>query len=161
MLIGLFLSSRFIGFFDCFSLLIPLIIDICDWYQWKALSRISITSTIMVSVNKHEEYFTFENISTLRLLICKVTKVICNLCLLTQRDNEEWRFCYETIVWRSLFREIHLTCRCESDSSYDPYAIKNQRKARNAPRMGYFVPKPLVGGFGCLELVLYGIRELA
>ena len=32
-----------------------------------------------------------------------------------------------------------------------PYAIKNQRKAR----------KPLVGGFGCLELVLYGIRELA
>ena len=32
-----------------------------------------------------------------------------------------------------------------------PYVIKNQRKAR----------KPLVGGFGCLELVLYGIRELA
>ena len=32
-----------------------------------------------------------------------------------------------------------------------PYAIKNQRKAR----------KPLVWGFGCLELVLYGIRELA
>ena len=29
--------------------------------------------------------------------------------------------------------------------------LKNQRKAR----------KPLVGGFGCLELVLYGIRELA
>ena len=37
------------------------------------------------------------------------------------------------------------------DSFSDPYAIKNQRKAR----------KPLVGGFGCLELVLYGIRELA
>ena len=28
-----------------------------------------------------------------------------------------------------------------------PYAIKNQRKAKNT--------------FGCLELVLYGIRELA
>ena len=42
-----------------------------------------------------------------------------------------------------------------------PYAIKNQRKARNAPSKGHFVPKPLVGGFGCLELVLYGIRELA
>ena len=41
------------------------------------------------------------------------------------------------------------------------YAIKNQRKARNAPSRGHFVPKPLVGGFGCLELVLYGIRELA
>ena len=28
--------------------------------------------------------------------------------------------------------------------------------------MGVFcVPKPLVGGFGCDELVLYGIRELA
>ena len=26
---------------------------------------------------------------------------------------------------------------------------------------GIFVPKLLVGGFGCLELVLYGIRELA
>ena len=27
--------------------------------------------------------------------------------------------------------------------------------------MGVFcVPKPLVGGFGCDELVLYGIREL-
>ena len=31
-----------------------------------------------------------------------------------------------------------------------PYAIKNQRGA-----------KTLVGGFGCEELVLYGIRELA
>ena len=37
----------------------------------------------------------------------------------------------------------------------------NQRKARNAPSRGHFVPKTLVGGFGCLELVLYGIRELA
>ena len=27
--------------------------------------------------------------------------------------------------------------------------------------LGYFVPKPLVGGFGCLELCVYGIRELA
>ena len=43
----------------------------------------------------------------------------------------------------------------------NPYAIKNQRKARNAPSRGHFVPKPLVGGFECLELVLYGIRELA
>ena len=42
-----------------------------------------------------------------------------------------------------------------------PNAIKNQRKARNAPSRGHFVTKPLVGGFGCLELVLYGIRELA
>ena len=32
-----------------------------------------------------------------------------------------------------------------------PCAVKNQQRAR----------KPLVGGFGCLELVLYGIRELA
>ena len=42
-----------------------------------------------------------------------------------------------------------------------PYAIKNQRKARNAPSRGHFIPKPLVGGFGCLELVLYGIRVLS
>ena len=27
--------------------------------------------------------------------------------------------------------------------------------------MPLVVPKPLVGGFGCLELALYGIRELA
>ena len=33
-----------------------------------------------------------------------------------------------------------------------PYAIKNQRGASK---------KPLVGGFGCNELVLYGIRVLA
>ena len=46
-------------------------------------------------------------------------------------------------------------------SGESPYAIKNQRKSRNAPSRGHFVPKPLVGGFGCLELVLYGIRELA
>ena len=32
-----------------------------------------------------------------------------------------------------------------------PYAIKTQQKARNTS----------VGGFGCLELALYGIRELA
>ena len=44
---------------------------------------------------------------------------------------------------------------------FNPYAIKNQRKARNAPSRGHFVQKPLVGGFGCLELVLYGIRVLA
>ena len=42
-----------------------------------------------------------------------------------------------------------------------PYAMRNQRKARNAPTRGHFVPKTLVGGFGCLELVLYGLRELA
>ena len=45
-----------------------------------------------------------------------------------------------------------------------PYAIKNQRGASKIPpnAMGVFcVPKPLVGGFGCDELVLYGIRELA
>ena len=33
-----------------------------------------------------------------------------------------------------------------------PYVIKNQRGASK---------KPLVGGFGCDELVLYGIRVLA
>ena len=32
-----------------------------------------------------------------------------------------------------------------------PNATKNQRKARNAPSRG----------FGCFELVLYGIKELA
>ena len=31
------------------------------------------------------------------------------------------------------------------------YAIKNQRKARNVTSRG----------FGCLELIIYGIRELA
>ena len=42
------------------------------------------------------------------------------------------------------------------------YAIKNQRGASKIPPLGVFcVPKPLVGGFGCDELVLYGIRELA
>ena len=39
-----------------------------------------------------------------------------------------------------------------------PYAVKNQRKARNTPILSQ---NPLVGGFGCLELVLYGLRELA
>ena len=47
------------------------------------------------------------------------------------------------------------------DNPRYPYAIKNQRKARNAPKRGHFVPKPLEGGFGRLELVLYGIRDLA
>ena len=43
-----------------------------------------------------------------------------------------------------------------------PYTIKNQRGASKIPPLGVFcVPKPLVGGFGCDELVLYGIRELA
>ena len=40
--------------------------------------------------------------------------------------------------------------------------IKTQQKARNR---GHFVPKPIVCkgdfGFGCLELGLYGMRELA
>ena len=54
-------------------------------------------------------------------------------------------------------RDLDVPC---TEATY-PYAMKNQRKARNAPGTGHFVSKPLVGGFGCLELVLYGIRELA
>ena len=43
-----------------------------------------------------------------------------------------------------------------------PYVIKNQRGASKIPPNRVFcVPKPLVGGFGGDELVLYGIRELA
>ena len=44
------------------------------------------------------------------------------------------------------------------------FKIKNQRKQKAKAKypLGVFcVPKPLVGGFGCDELVLYGIRELA
>ena len=33
--------------------------------------------------------------------------------------------------------------------------------ASSLPSRGHFVPKPLVRGFECLELVLYGTRELA
>ena len=41
-----------------------------------------------------------------------------------------------------------------------PYAIKNQRGASKEPLVGGFLrSKPLVGGFGCNELVLYGIRD--
>ena len=62
-------------------------------------------------------------------------------------------------------KTFHLKLKLKSGSTFTvvtyPYAIKNQRKARNAPSRGHFVPKPLVGGFGCLELVLYVIRELA
>ena len=43
---------------------------------------------------------------------------------------------------------------CLSMEATYPDAIKNHRKARNAPT------RPL-GDFGCLKLVLYGIRELA
>ena len=52
---------------------------------------------------------------------------------------------------------------CTERSYYRrPYAIKNQRGASKIPPMGLFcVSKPLVGGFGCDELFLYGIRELA
>ena len=58
-------------------------------------------------------------------------------------------------------KDILAKCLPLGPTTY-PYAIKNQRKARNAPSRGHFVPKPLgFGGFGCLELVLYGIRELA
>ena len=42
-----------------------------------------------------------------------------------------------------------------------PYAIKNQRRARNTSLGVFFFSKPLVEGFGLDELVLYGIRELA
>ena len=35
------------------------------------------------------------------------------------------------------------------------------RSKQNTPLGVFCVPKPLVGGFGCDELVLYGIRELA
>ena len=58
-----------------------------------------------------------------------------------------------------LWHELWLPCT-EKIYYRRPYAIKNQRKARNTPQRRYFVPKPLVGGFGCIELVVYGIREL-
>ena len=40
------------------------------------------------------------------------------------------------------------------------YGAMIERKARNAPERGHFVPKSLVGGFACLELCLHGIRVL-
>ena len=43
-----------------------------------------------------------------------------------------------------------------------PSAIKNQRGESKIPSNAVFcAPKPLVGGFGCDELVRYGIRELS
>ena len=66
----------------------------------------------------------------------------------------------EDIVERKKAESTPVEIKDTGPTTY-PYAIKNQRKARNAPSGGNFVPKPLVGGFGCLELVLYGIRELA
>ena len=38
---------------------------------------------------------------------------------------------------------------------------ETERMSRTFPRSCYSVSYPLVGGFGCDELVLYGIRELA
>ena len=57
----------------------------------------------------------------------------------------EWSTLFETFI-----RDRWLPC---TKRSYyrRPYAIKNQRRAIQS----------LVGGFGCDELVLYGIRELA
>ena len=39
--------------------------------------------------------------------------------------------------------------------------IEPARSKQNTPLGVFCAPKPLVGGFGCDELVLYGIRELA
>ena len=66
----------------------------------------------------------------------------------------------QTSVWLSTStQQVHLTSSqsptmfcSQSTQSRCPYAIKNQRKARNAPCRGHF---------GCLELVLYFMRVLA
>ena len=52
---------------------------------------------------------------------------------------------------------------CTERSYYShPYAIKKPARSKQNTPIGVFsVPKPLVGAFGCDELVLYGIRELA
>ena len=93
-----------------------------------------------------------------------VTALNPSLSALTYQSN----WCGTNLGYTPLATSINVVCKSERGNenvnttlATYPYAIKNQRKARNAPSRGHFVPKPLVGGFGCLELVLYGIRELA
>ena len=102
------------------------------------------------------------------------TRVAC-LCLLRQAGRIQTSVLQSMVRFKELLRQ-HF------------YAIKNQLKALNAPHAGslwhkgaynrnllcmetnnlYTIKnqrgaskKPLVGGFGCDELVLYGIRLLA
>ena len=67
----------------------------------------------------------------------------------------------EEMIDLSSFTDGIYICEVREIFATYPCAIKNQRKARNASSRGHLVSKPLEGGFGCLELVLYGIRELA
>ena len=79
-----------------------------------------------------------------------------------------WRINY----WSKSFRRTVLLVQLQfckfcnisdpSGTEYNTYTIKNQqRQEMLLCSRGHFVRKPLEGGFGCLELVLYGIRELA
>ena len=81
---------------------------------------------------------------------------LCLYGLRAFREKQEMPLVVE--LW---FHAIRTELRARNAWVEESYAIKNQRKASNAPSRGHFVPKPLVGGFGCLELVLYGTRELA
>ena len=62
---------------------------------------------------------------------------------------------------------FHLWCGCKVIIDYYllpiayitySYAIKNQRKARNAPSRGLWDEMPPNRDISCLSLVLYGIR---
>ena len=86
------------------------------------------------------------------------------------RNVEAWLSLVESFI--VLLRQLYYAIKnlygirdrwlpCTERSYYRrPYAIKNQRRASKDPSRGLCVPKPLVGGFGCDELVLYGIRVL-
>ena len=80
--------------------------------------------------------------------------VVVNLCVpfetIIERVKDRWIHPGSGRVYNLVFNPPKVTTCTETEN--DPYAIKNQRKARNAPSRGHFVPKPLVGGFGCLEL---------
>ena len=51
--------------------------------------------------------------------------------------------------------------RIKSEELLMPALLCNKEPARSKQKKVFCVPKPLVGGFGCDELVLYGIRDLA
>ena len=98
-----------------------------------------------------------------------VARRCCRACLMTDRTAPASALIEKYIVliadWSTLIgRGISRLGSHWSRVLLAPALLCHKEPARikqNTPLGVFCVPKPLVGGFGCDELVLYGIRELA
>ena len=93
---------------------------------------------------------------------CKpITNTETNLSLSNYNYISTSRLTSPSVISDFQIKEIQRTAQHSSVTSHLSLCHKETAKGKKCPQQGAFRPKAPSRGFGCLELVIYGIRELA